>query len=94
MRIVITGGTGILGSHVAHLLDHPRVALSHQDVSGSLDVDGPVDAVMHLAIPASPVDYHRLPPTWSESRRATRARSTSVTPTSSRYWSWPNACWP
>jgi dTDP-glucose 4,6-dehydratase len=47
--------------NVAHLLGHPRFVFSHQDVAGSLHVDGPVDAVMHLASPASPVDYHRLP---------------------------------
>lgn len=33
---------------------------SHQDVSRYIDVDGPVDAVLHFASPASPVDYHRL----------------------------------
>ncbi len=32
-----------------------------QDVSEGLEVDGPVDAVMHLASPASPVDFERIP---------------------------------
>jgi dTDP-glucose 4,6-dehydratase len=32
-----------------------------QDVSVALDVDGPVDAVMHLASPASPADFERIP---------------------------------
>jgi len=31
-----------------------------QDVSRFIEVEGPVDAVMHFASPASPVDYHRL----------------------------------
>jgi dTDP-glucose 4,6-dehydratase len=31
------------------------------DVSQPFDVTGPVDAVAHLASPASPPDYHRLP---------------------------------
>jgi dTDP-glucose 4,6-dehydratase len=31
-----------------------------QDVSSHIDVEGPVDAVLHFASPASPVDYHRL----------------------------------
>jgi dTDP-glucose 4,6-dehydratase len=47
--------------NVAHLLDHPRFAFSRQDVTASLEVAGAVDAVLHLASPASPVDYHRLP---------------------------------
>ncbi len=32
-----------------------------QDVSEGIEVDGPVDAVMHLASPASPVDFERIP---------------------------------
>ena len=31
------------------------------DVSEGLDVAGPIDAVAHLASPAAPPDYHRLP---------------------------------
>jgi nucleoside-diphosphate-sugar epimerase len=47
--------------NVAHLAGHPRFKLSLQDVARSLEVDGAIDAVLHLASPASPVDYHRLP---------------------------------
>jgi nucleoside-diphosphate-sugar epimerase len=32
-----------------------------QDVSEAIEVDGTVDAVMHLASPASPVDFERIP---------------------------------
>jgi nucleoside-diphosphate-sugar epimerase len=32
-----------------------------QDVSEGIEVDGAVDAVMHLASPASPVDFERIP---------------------------------
>lgn len=32
---------------------------SLQDVSRYIEVEGPVDAVMHFASPASPIDYHR-----------------------------------
>ena len=47
--------------NVAHLRDSPRFALVDQDVSTGLDVDGPVDWVLHLASPASPVHYARHP---------------------------------
>ena len=44
-----------------HLDGCPGFALLEQDVSAGLEVDGPVDAVFHLASPASPVHYLRLP---------------------------------
>jgi nucleoside-diphosphate-sugar epimerase len=47
--------------NVAHLRGGPRFTLVEADVSRSLDVAGRVDAVAHLASPASPVDYHRMP---------------------------------
>lgn len=47
--------------NVAHLMAEPRFTLVEADVSRSLDVPGRVDAVAHLASPASPVDYHRMP---------------------------------
>lgn len=48
-------------SNVAHLLEHRRFALVEHDVSGYVDVDGAVDAVLHFASPASPVDYAKMP---------------------------------
>jgi dTDP-glucose 4,6-dehydratase len=48
-------------SNVAHLLDDPGFELFERDVSDALEVEGPVDFVMHLASPASPVDYARYP---------------------------------
>ncbi|MDQ2649503.1 MAG: SDR family oxidoreductase [Actinomycetota bacterium] len=33
----------------------------NHDVSKHIEVDGPVDAVMHLASPASPIDFERIP---------------------------------
>lgn len=85
-RVVVTGGAGFLGSHLAdrlledgaqvivfdnfltgdkanisHLMDHPKFTLIEQDVTGFLHVDGPVDAVLHFASPASPIDYLELP---------------------------------
>ncbi|MFE9775356.1 UDP-glucuronic acid decarboxylase family protein [Streptomyces sp. NPDC005931] len=47
--------------NVVHLLGHPRFALVRADVTAPFDVPGPVDAVIHLASPASPPDYARLP---------------------------------
>jgi dTDP-glucose 4,6-dehydratase len=47
--------------NIEHLMPHPRFSFSYRDVCQSLDVDGPVDAVFHLASPASPTDYLRLP---------------------------------
>jgi dTDP-glucose 4,6-dehydratase len=48
-------------ANIAHLRDHPRHAFVHHDVSTYIGVDGPVDAVMHFASPASPVDYLEMP---------------------------------
>jgi len=47
--------------NIEHLMQHPRFLFSYGDVCQGLDVDGPVDAVFHLASPASPTDYLRLP---------------------------------
>ena len=45
-------------ANLAHLRDEPRFEFVERDVSrGELRIDGAVDAVMHLASPASPVDY-------------------------------------
>jgi dTDP-glucose 4,6-dehydratase len=53
----------VTGSHdnVAPLLDRPGFTLLEQDVSAGIAVDGEVDWVLHLACPASPLDYLRLP---------------------------------
>lgn len=47
--------------NVAHLIGQPGFTFMEADVSSALDVAGPVDAVAHLASPASPPDYLRLP---------------------------------
>ena len=48
--------------NLAHHLDGgSRVELREHDVSEHIDLEGPVDHVLHLASPASPVDYLRLP---------------------------------
>src|SRR5487761_2639462 len=47
--------------NVAHLTGNPAFRLIKYDVSGYLHVGEPVDAVLHFASPASPVDYLELP---------------------------------
>jgi dTDP-glucose 4,6-dehydratase len=86
MRILITGGAGFIGSHladrllaedheviamdnlatgsmanIAHLLDHLRFQFIHHDVARYIAVDGPLDAILHLASLPSPVDYLQKP---------------------------------
>jgi nucleoside-diphosphate-sugar epimerase len=47
--------------NVAHLIGRNDFELVEHDVSKTISVDGPVDAVMQLASPASPDDFERLP---------------------------------
>jgi len=47
--------------NVERLLVHATFTFVEADVTTGLPVPGPVDAVAHLASPASPPDYHRLP---------------------------------
>lgn len=48
-------------ANVAHLSGHPGFTLVEADVSRSVPVEGPLDAVCHLASPASPPDYLARP---------------------------------
>jgi dTDP-glucose 4,6-dehydratase len=48
-------------ANIAHLAGHPRFRVMRHDVSRYIDVPGPVDAVLHFASPASPVDYLKFP---------------------------------
>ncbi|MBI4376389.1 MAG: SDR family oxidoreductase [Elusimicrobia bacterium] len=86
MRILITGGAGFLGSHLAdHFLaqkheviamdnlltgrlenieklkGNPQFSFIRHDVTQYIEVDGALDAVLHFASPASPVDYSQFP---------------------------------
>jgi len=47
--------------NLEHLASHPRFAFRRVDVSQEFGVDGPIDAIAHLASPASPPDYHARP---------------------------------
>jgi dTDP-glucose 4,6-dehydratase len=85
-RVVVTGGSGFLGSHLCRrLLDRgdevlcidnlitgslrnveplfgrPGFTYLEHDVSTYTWVEGKVDAVLHFASPASPIDFERIP---------------------------------
>ncbi|MGW5463804.1 UDP-glucuronic acid decarboxylase family protein [Streptomyces sp. NPDC003996] len=47
--------------NIAHLRKFPAFEIVRADMSVAADVHGPVDAVAHLASPASPPDYLRMP---------------------------------
>jgi dTDP-glucose 4,6-dehydratase len=47
-------------ANIAHLRDRDFQLIRH-DVTTYIDVDGPVDYVLHWASPASPIDYLELP---------------------------------
>ena len=60
VECVDNGSTG-RRDNLAGLLDNPYLRRHFADVSYGLDITGPVDLVLHLASPASPADYLRLP---------------------------------
>lgn len=47
--------------NIAHLAGNRRFRFIHHDVSNYIFVDGTIDAVLHFASPASPVDYLKYP---------------------------------
>ena len=53
----ITGSRSNLG----HLKGHPNFQLILHDVANFIEVEGPLEGVLHFASPASPVDYLELP---------------------------------
>ncbi len=86
MRILITGGAGFLGSHLAdrflseghsviamdnlitgnteniqHLAGRDDFSFIKHDVTHYIYIEGPVDAILHFASPASPIDYLKYP---------------------------------
>jgi dTDP-glucose 4,6-dehydratase len=86
MRILITGGSGFIGSHlcehflleghsvvvmdnlltgrlsnIQHLFTNDRFTFVKQDVTNYIHLSGPLDALLHFASPASPVDYANHP---------------------------------
>jgi dTDP-glucose 4,6-dehydratase len=53
---LLTGST----ANIAHLANRDFLFIKH-DVTNYMFVEGPVDAVLHWASPASPIDYLELP---------------------------------
>jgi dTDP-glucose 4,6-dehydratase len=57
MDNLITGST----DNIAHLAGHERFSYIKHDVTNYIFIEGPLDAILHFASPASPVDYLELP---------------------------------
>lgn len=57
MDNLITGNT----RNIAHLAGHERFLFIRHDVSNYIFVAGHIDAVLHFASPASPIDYLKYP---------------------------------
>jgi dTDP-glucose 4,6-dehydratase len=57
MDNLITGSP----ENIAHLMGNERFRFIHHDVTEYMYVDGELDAILHFASPASPVDYLRYP---------------------------------
>jgi len=57
MDNLITGSE----NNIAHLAGIRRFMFIYHDVTNYIYVPGPLDAVMHLASPASPADFDRVP---------------------------------
>ncbi len=57
MDNLITGNT----RNIAHLAGNPNFSFIRHDVTNHIYLAGSVDAVLHFASPASPIDYLKLP---------------------------------
>jgi dTDP-glucose 4,6-dehydratase len=57
MDSLITGST----DNIAHLAGNDRFTYIKHDVTNYIFLDGPLDAILHFASPASPIDYLELP---------------------------------
>jgi dTDP-glucose 4,6-dehydratase len=54
---LLTGNT----NNIAHLMGNPRFTFIKYNVVDYLFIEGAVDAVLHFASPASPIDYLEMP---------------------------------
>lgn len=57
MDSLLTGST----DNIAHLAGHEHFQFIKQDVTNYIYVAGSIDAILHFASPASPIDYLELP---------------------------------
>ncbi len=57
MDNLITGNV----RNIAHLAGNPDFHFVRHDVTNYIFIDGPIDAILHFASPASPIDYLKLP---------------------------------
>jgi len=57
MDNLVTGNT----DNIAHLIDNPHFQFVHHDITNYIYLKGELDAILHFASPASPVDYLELP---------------------------------
>jgi dTDP-glucose 4,6-dehydratase len=57
MDNLITGST----DNIEHLAGHDRFHFIKHDVTNYIYIEGTIDAVLHFASPASPIDYLELP---------------------------------
>jgi dTDP-glucose 4,6-dehydratase len=78
-------------SNIAHLLPHPKFRFARQDVSRYIEVQGPVEAVLHFASPASPPDYLKYPIQTKNARYLLASTSEcygdpQVSPQPESYW--------
>ncbi|MSQ94138.1 MAG: SDR family oxidoreductase [Gemmataceae bacterium] len=47
--------------NIQHLQGNPRFTFVRHNISNHVEIDGPIDNILHFASPASPVDYLRHP---------------------------------
>src|SRR5690625_7532321 len=48
-------------SNITHLLQNDKFTFIEHDVTNYIDLDGPIDLILHFASPASPIDYVEMP---------------------------------
>lgn len=54
---LITGNT----DNITHLIGNEKFKFIHHDVTNYIFIEGKLDAILHFASPASPIDYQELP---------------------------------
>jgi len=54
---LITGNT----DNITHLMGNEKFQFIHHDVTNYIFIEGKLDAILHFASPASPIDYQELP---------------------------------